>query len=456
MKFWQGKFNEGIDATVAQYISTFSFDKRLYKHDIMGSIAHCTMLGNQGLIDGEEVAQLQKALTGIFYDITAGKIVLENAGNIFDFLDKEICERVGSMGEKINIGRCKTDRAELAMRMYVSETIDDILFALKTSCQTIISLADNNLSTAIPTFILGAKGQPSSLAHIIMSYAERFVRDIERLLSTKERTLVMPLYSQYGTGTRLPIDKKKVAELLKFKTISANTYDAISDNDYSEEFLANCAIVFKHLIAICNEIIKWTDKEFGFAKTDGNFNVDSPIVPQTDIQSVLQAIKSKAKKGLTLATSSMYNTDSTFSRGAYETIETVFEVESIIKNCLNMFATILPSFTFDEQAMLKQVNAGFTTAYDCVEYLISKGVTESDAYAITGKICEYCVENMKRLDTINLDTYKEFSDVFENDILLNMRPKTAIRLRKHDGEPSDVSVRAEIRNMVRKLNKLLP
>ena len=457
MKFWQGKFNEGMDATVAQFISTFSFDKRLYKHDIMGSIAHCTMLGEQELIDSDEVTILQKALTGIFYDITSGKIALDEASDVFSFIDAEICERVGETGEKINIGRCKTDRAELAVRMYLGELIDDINKALKDLCENVISVSEKNLNTVITTNVFGTKGQPSTLAHVLMSYAERFVRDIERLLGAKERVMVMPLYSQYGTGTRLPINKKKVAELLKFKTISANTYDAINDTDYATEFLSACAIVCKHVVTACNEISRWTDKDCGYAKTDGSFNVDSPVVPQTDIQSVLQTIKAKAKKCTTIAISPLLTDDSTsFDRGIYETVEIVFEVESLLKNCLNMFTAILPSFTFDEQAMIKAINSNFSTAYDCVEYLIAKGVSESEAYEITGKICEYCVENSKRLDTINLDTYITFSDLFDKDVVLDMRPKNAVRLRKHEGEPSDVSVRAEIRTMVKKLNKLLP
>lgn len=444
MKFWQGNFNEGLDEKVLQFLSSFSFDKRLYKHDIMGSIAHCTMLGEQGLINENEVAALQKALTGIFYDITTGKLTLSEANTVYEFLDNELISRVGEMGEKLNIGRALPDRIELTTRMYVSELIDDVSSDIKELALALIELSNKNLNTVLPIKAFGCKGQPTSLAHVMMSYCERFIRDIERLRDGKSRALTMPLYSQYGTGTRLNINKKKVAELLKFKAVAPNSYDAINDTDYITELLCCCGIVAKHMTALCDELIKLTAD--GLVKTDGSFNVDSPVVPQTDVQAVLTTIKAKAQKCICMSASALQN--------LIASTEMVFETEALIKNCAHMLAAIIPSFYIDEQAMLKAVNSGYTTAYDCVEYLISKGIERATAYAITGKLCEYCAENSKRLDTIPLDVYREFSEAFDKDIILVMRPKNAVRMRKHEGEPSDVAVRAEIRNAVKKLSKI--
>ncbi len=456
MKFWQGKFNEGLDTAVCQFISTFSYDKRLYKHDVMGSIAHVTMLAEEGIIDEREAKTIQKTITQIFYDVTSGKLPLENANNVYEFIDLELNKRLGPIAEKASIGRTNTDRAALNTRMYVIELTDDVAATLKGLIEVLVQVAENYELTVVPSSYRGTKSQPTTLAHSIMAFAEMFLRDVERLLTLKKSSSVMPLYSCYGTGLRLPVNRKRVAELLGFKTVSANSADAIVDIDYVYEFINDANLIMKHVTALCNTLGEW--QKAAYYNCDGSFNVDSLVTPQCDVPAVFETLKTKASRCQALY-NALYEIDpkSLSYNGALDAVaEIIFEAESYVKNSTSILIAYVASLQFDEQAMLKAATIGYTTALDCVDYLIMRGASKSDAYTLTGKVCEFCAENNKRLDTLDLDAYQAISPLFEVDIVSAMRLKNATRLRKNDGEPGDVAVRSEIRTLQRKLAKLFP
>lgn len=457
MKYWQGKFNEGLDRTAEQFISTFAFDKRLYKHDIMGSIAHCTMLGEQNIISEEETKVIQQALTQIFYDITTGKLVPEGAVDIYDFLDSELGARIGNIADKLNIARSKYDRAALDRRMYVSQLCGDINESLKKLIEKIRETSNNYIAVIMPSQANFVKASPTTLAHTLMAYAERFMRDIVRMKETAKTAAVMPLYSGYGTGVAYKVDRRRVAQLLKFSSVTQNSLDAVTDNDFICEFLSSAALISKHVSSLCTLLMDWCTKEVPFARLDKSVNTDSKIVPSSVEPSVLETLKIKADKCTSLClTSAAYCPGAYYTEADYAVIEPVFEAESLIKNCLEILTAVLSSFFFDEQAMLKAATAGFTTALDCVEYLVKKGENRNAAYEIVGKLCQYCAENNKRLDTITVDVYKTYSPLFEKDVIYVARAKSVARLRKNEGEPGEVAVRAEMRSIDRRLNKLFP
>lgn len=458
MKFWQGKFNEGLDENIKQFVSTFSYDKRLYKHDIMGSIAHCTMLCEQGILSEKETKQIRNALTQVFYDITSGALQLENARDIFEFLDGVMVTRIGNVADKLNIARSKSDRAALTLRMYVNELCGELNDSLKSLIESVIEISRNNLTTVMPGSYRFTKGQPTTLAHTLMAFAEMFTRDIVRYNEIKKHALVMPLYSMYGTGTRFAVNRRRVAELLKFPSVTQNSLDALTDTDYVSEFIGATAITAKHISTVCNTFIKWSAKEYGFIQTNDSITFDSEATPTAAEPVVLETIKARLSRCITMpALLSELNENSLDYCGiVHEFADTVFETENNIKSALGMLNAILPSFAFDSQAMLKAATNDYTVAHDCLDYLLLKGAPQSEALETVGKLCEYCYENNKRLDTITLDVYKEFSPLFEQDIISAMRLKNATRLRKHEGEPSDVAVRAEIRAMDRKLHRLFP
>lgn len=454
MKFWQGKFNEGQSPEITRYLSTYSFDKRLYKHDVMGSIAHCTMLGEQGIISPEEATILRNALTQIFYDVTSGKLIAENAMSVFDFIDGALSEKVGEIGKKINIARTPADRFALDMKMYAAETYNEIAGSLKALVETLTTTAEKHYSTIMPSYYNNAKGQPTTLAHTLIAFAEPFVRDTERLLDAKKRTAIMPLYSAYGTGVKYNVNRKRVAELLKLSAVSSNSLDAITDTDYIAEFVSIVSMIASHVVKVSNAYIDWNKN--GFLLPDTSVNVDSVLVPSVNVPTVFETLKTHAAKAVNIA--SEFNavaSDSVYySQSVYECSETFFNAETIIRSCIDTLISILPAYNYDDQAMLKTATADFTVAKDCVDYLIDKGSEIDDAYDTVGKLCEYCAAVGKRLDTIDYEIYAGASSLFDADIISAMRVKNATRLRKHDGEPGEVAVRAEIRNMQRKLKKL--
>lgn len=454
MKFWQGKFNEGQSPEITRYLATYTFDKRLYKHDVMGSIAHCTMLGEQGIISPEEATILRNALTQIFYDVTAGKLVAENATSVFDFIDGALSEKVGEIGKKINIARTQADRFALDMRMYAAETYNEISCSLKTLVETLTAVAEKHYSTIMPSYYSNTKGQPTTLAHALIAFAESFGRDVERLFDAKKRAAVMPLYSACGTGVRYNVNRKRVAELLKLSAVSQNSLDAITDTDYIGEFISIVSAIASHVAKVCNAFIDWNRNSF--LLPDVSVNTDSTLVPSVNIPSVFDTLTARAAKAVNLVTefNSIVSNSIYYSQSVYECAETFFNAEIIIRSCIDTLISILPAYNYDEQTMLKAATSDFTVAKDCVDYLIDKGADINDAYDTVGKLCEYCAAVGKRLDTIDYEIYAGASSLFDADIISAMRVKNATRLRKHDGEPGEVAVRAEVRNMQRKLKKL--
>lgn len=454
MKFWQGKFNEGQSPEITRYLATYTFDKRLYKHDVMGSIAHCTMLGEQGIISPEEATILRNALTQIFYDVTACKLVAENTTSVFDFIDSALSEKVGEIGKKINIARTPADRFALDMRMYAAETYSEIADSLKTLIETLTATAEKHYSTIMPSYYNNTKGQPTTLAHTIIAFTEPFVRDTERLFDAKKRTAIMPLYSAYGTGVRYNVNRKRVAELLKLSAVSQNSLDAITNTDYIGEFVSIVSAIATHVAKVSNTYIDWNKN--GFLLPDASVNIDSALVPSVNVPTIFETLKTRAAKAVNIASefNAIASDSLYYSQSVYECAEMFFNAETIIRSCINTLISILPAYNYDEQTMLKTATSDFTVAKDCVDYLIDKGAEIDDAYDTVGKLCKYCAAVGKRLDTIDYEIYAGASSLFDADIISAMRLKNATRLRKHDGEPGESAVRAEIRNIQRKLKKL--
>ena len=450
MNFW----NEN---ETAKTTSGFPFDKRLFKHDIMGSIAHCTMMSEQEILSEKDAKTIQKALTELFYDITSEKVSLAGVLDIFSFIDDELVNRVGVIAKKINIARTIDDRIALDGRLFIRDTAVGAKQLIKNLINAIIVVAENNLNTVMPICYHGEQGQPTTAGHTLMAFVEGLVRDIERFDAVYRRANVMPLYSAYGTGLRLPIDRKRVAELLKFDGVTQNSLDALSNNDYIYEFLLACNLTVKHVSALANSISTWIGAK-GFATVDSKFTSQSPCSYTALYSEKLAELKNKANAFSSL----IYKANSIDcgciapSRKNYEIVSTIFEAQNTLIFSVTDITEIVSTLIFNDAETLKCATSKYSTAVDCVDYLISKGADKADAYEIVGKLCAYCNENGKRLDTITLDVYNEFSELFSEDVISAMRVKNATRLRKHEGEPSDVSVRAEIRTVQRKLSKLVP
>ena len=264
MKLWYGRFRDEVNKAADSFNSSLSFDKRLYRCDITGSIAHCTMLGECGIISKDDAKKITDALKGILSDIDEGKLEIENAEDIHSFVENELVSRIGSVGKKLHTGRSRNDQVALDIRMYLRDASRDIISLLRKFALTLTETAEKNLRTVMPAFTHLQKAQPTTLAHHLAAYAEMLCRDISRFEEAEKRINVMPLGSGACTSTSYPINRARVAELLDFPAITANSMDAVSDRDFALDFIYACSVAMMHLSRFSEEIIIWSSDDYKY------------------------------------------------------------------------------------------------------------------------------------------------------------------------------------------------
>lgn len=459
MKMWSGRFKNDIDSRADAFNASLPFDKRLYKHDIMGSIAHCTMLGECGIIPQNEAETICAALSDIFFDIKNGKLAVCDAEDIHMFVEEKLTARVGDVGKKLHTARSRNDQVALDLRLYLRDSVDEINLLLRDLIKTIVDLAEQHTETIIPAYTHMQKAQPTTLAHHLMAYAEMFLRDAERFLDTRKRINIMPLGSGACTGTTFPINRKRVAELLDFDDVTHNALDGVSDRDYAIEYLTDVATVMMHLSRFNEEIIYWASDEFGYIGLDDRFSTGSSIMPQKKNPDMSELIRGKTgrcygnlmrlltvMKGLPLA----YNKD------MQEDKEAVFDAEDTVKACLEIFTAMLPTLRFHTDALEIGAQGGFTAATDCADYLVRKGMPFREAHAVIGGLVLYCTEYGKDLSTLSLEEFKNYSTLFEADILNCVKIKNVVYARKIVGAPAPKAVSNEIKRIRKLLPRMFP
>ena len=293
MKMWSGRFQSALNEQADAFNRSLPIDKRLYKHDIMGSIAHATMLGECGIISAEEADSICRTLSDIFYDIRNGKLRIADAEDIHMFVEEELTNRLGQVGKKLHTGRSRNDQVALDIRLYMRDAVSDITDLLKTLIGTLCDLADKHTETYMPAYTHMQKAQPTTLAHHLTAYCEMFLRDIQRLSDCRKRINVMPLGSGACTTTSYPIDRNRVAQLLEFPAVTQNSLDGVSDRDFAVEFIAACSLIMAHLSRFNEELIYWATDEFGFVTLSDAFSTGSSIMPQKKNPDMSELIRGK-------------------------------------------------------------------------------------------------------------------------------------------------------------------
>lgn len=448
MKLWSGRFKNALDKKADAFNSSLSVDKRLYKHDIMGSIAHCTMLGECGIIDANDASNICKTLSDIFYDIKNGKLPIEDAEDIHTFVEAELTRRIGDMGKKLHTARSRNDQVALDIRLYLRDGIEDIVKLLCKLLSQLVKLANEHLDTIIPAYTHMQKAQPSTLAHYFMAYAEMFMRDADRFKDCNTRINVMPLGSCACTSTSYPIDRKSVASRLGFNKISDNSLDAVSDRDFIIEFLSATAITMMHLSRFNEEIIYWATDEFGYIELSDRFSTGSSIMPQKKNPDMCELIRGKTGRcygNLIAMLTTMKALPLSYNKDMQEDKEVLFDSEDTLRLCLEIFTEMLPTLSYKKQNLFSSALGGFTAATECADYLVKKGVPFRDAHGIIGRLVLYASDQKKRLDELSLNEYKNFSLLFESDIKTVVDPRNAVESRKACGAPSKKAVKNEIR-----------
>ncbi len=458
-KLWGGRFSKSTDTKTDHFHSSISFDKRMYKQDIMGSIAHSKMLGKQNIISKEDSELIQKTLLEILKDIEDGKIVFqEKAEDIHMNIETILIQRIGDVGKRLHTGRSRNDQVALDIRMYLKEEITNIKSLIKDLQTTLLEIANENIDTIMPGYTHLQKAQPVTLAHHFLAYFEMFKRDYERLNDCYKRTNVMPLGAGALASTTYDLDRNFVANELGFDEITLNSIDAVSDRDFCIELASDLSILMMHLSRFCEEIILWSTNEFQFIELDDAYSTGSSIMPQKKNPDMAELIRGKTgrvygslislltfMKGLPLA----YNKD------MQEDKEAIFNSVDTVKMCLPVFTSMIKTMNINKENLYKATKGGFTNATDAADWLVKKGVPFRDAHSIVGKLVAHCLTENKSLEDMTLDEFKAISDVFDKSIYEAIDIKKCVQARNVYGGPSNQCTTKAIETNQKYLNSLL-
>lgn len=453
MKLWYGRFQSNVNEAADSFNSSLSFDKRLYACDIAGSKAHCTMLGECNIIPDEDAKLIVKTLDEILNDINNGKCEIKDAEDIHSFVESELVSRIGAIGKKLHTGRSRNDQVALDIRLYLRDAADDIVALLKQFASTLTDIAENNLNTVMPAFTHLQKAQPTTLAHHMAAYAEMLLRDISRFEETKTRINVMPLGSGACTSTPYPINRQRVAELLNFPVITANSMDAVSDRDFVLDFLYSASVAMMHLSRLSEEIIIWSSDDYKYIELSDGYSTGSSIMPQKKNPDMNELIRGKTGRvygDLMSLLTVMKGIPLAYDKDMQEDKECVFDAYDTLKASLIVINGLMKEAKFNVTRLRECTDGGFTSATECADYLVGKGVPFRDAHAIVGRLVIYCIENGKTMQSLTLDEYKKFGD-FDEGIYEAIKAETAITRRTAPGAPSPDSMKAEIKQLRKQL-----
>lgn len=453
MKLWYGRFQSNVNEAADSFNSSLSFDKRLYACDIAGSKAHCTMLGECNIIPDEDAKLIVKTLDEILNDINNGKCEIKDAEDIHSFVENELVSRIGAIGKKLHTGRSRNDQVALDIRLYLRDAADDIVALLKQFASTLTDIAENNLNTVMPAFTHLQKAQPTTLAHHMAAYAEMLLRDISRFEETKTRINVMPLGSGACTSTPYPINRQRVAELLNFPVITANSMDAVSDRDFVLDFLYSASVAMMHLSRLSEEIIIWSSDDYKYIELSDGYSTGSSIMPQKKNPDMNELIRGKTGRvygDLMSLLTVMKGIPLAYDKDMQEDKECVFDAYDTLKASLIVINGLMKEAKFNVTRLRECTDGGFTSATECADYLVGKGVPFRDAHAIVGRLVIYCIENGKTMQSLTLDEYKKFGD-FDEGIYEAIKAETAIMRRTAPGAPSLDSMKAEIKQLRKQL-----
>jgi argininosuccinate lyase len=458
MKLWSGRFERETDELADEFNSSLPFDKKLYRQDIEGSIAHCKMLGACGIIPDQDADRIAGALQGILEDIESGKLEIGGAEDIHTFVETELIKRIGDVGKKLHTARSRNDQVATDLRMYMKGSVSEICSLLQGLIERLLKIARENADTIMPGFTHLQKAQPITLAHHLAAYCEMFLRDIERFTDCKKRIDVMPLGSCALAATTHPIDRKMTAALLSFGQISNNSLDAVSDRDFAIEFLFCCCMVSMHLSRLCEEFILWSTEEFSFINIDDAFATGSSIMPQKKNPDMAELIRGKTGRvygNLLSLLTMMKALPLAYNKDMQEDKNAVFNSEETIKKCLKVMAAMLPAITFNRRRMRAAAKEGYTVATDVADYLVKKGMPFRKAHEVTGTLVLYCSKKGIALDKLTIDEFKSFSKLFEKDILDTIKLENAVKNRSVHGGPAKKEVKRQLSDISKRLNQVM-
>jgi len=448
MKLWGGRFTAATDGFTDHFHSSISFDSRMYKQDILGSVAHAKMIGKQGIIPQADADLIVKTLHEIMTAVQCGEVQFdEKAEDIHMNIETLLIARIGEVGKRLHTGRSRNDQVALDIRMYLRDEITNIQDLAAALIDALLTIAEAHVDTILPGYTHLQRAQPVNLAHHMLAYVEMLSRDIDRLADTRKRVNVMPLGSGALAATTYPLDRAFVCRELGFDSITRNSLDGVSDRDFCIELLSALSILMMHLSRFCEELILWSSFEFRFVEMSDAYATGSSIMPQKKNPDMAELIRGKTgrvygdlmgiltvMKGLPLA----YNKD------MQEDKEGVFDAIDTVKMCLPVFTAMVSTMTVRKENMRDAAKGGFINATDAADWLVKQGVAFRDAHEILGRLVLFCIQNEKALDELTLEEYRAISPVFNEEVYEAISLETCVGTRMVEGGPAPERVRAVI------------
>ncbi len=448
-QLWGGRFTKATDRQVYEFNASINFDKRLYKQDIRGSIAHVRMLSKQGILTAREEELLLSGLMQIENDIEHETIrITPEYEDIHSFVEAVLTQRIGEAGKKLHTGRSRNDQVALDMRLYIRDEIIAVDSLLRTLLDVILQIMKENVHTYMPGFTHLQKAQPVTLAHHMGAYFEMFRRDRERLADAARRMNYCPLGSGALAGTTYPLDRAYTASLLGFYAPTRNSMDSVSDRDYLIEFLSDLSMIMMHLSRSCEEIITWNTNEYRFVEIDDSYSTGSSIMPQKKNPDIAELVRGKTGRvygALMQLLTVMKSLPLAYNKDMQEDKEMAFDAVDTVRSCLVLYTGMLSTMGFRKDVMEASAKNGFTNATDAADYLVNRGVPFRDAHSIVGRLVLTCIEKDCSLDELTLEELRRESPVFGEDIYEAISMKTCVEKRNTAGAPGPVAMEDEIR-----------
>ena len=454
-KMWAGR-TDGITNKLADdFNSSISFDSRMFRQDIEGSMAHAAMLGATGIIEKQEAEQIIDALCDILEDIKSGKLAISNdAEDIHMFVEEVLTARIGDVGKKLHTARSRNDQVALDFRLYLRDETDIIAEKLKGLAGIITEKAEEYKTCVMPGYTHLQRAQPITFAHHLLAYSMMLLRDLERLSGCKKRMNISPIGSCALAGTTYKTDRRFEAEKLGFADICQNSIDGVSDRDFAVEFLSCIALIMMHLSRFSEEIILWSSWEFKFVELSDSFTTGSSIMPQKKNPDMAELVRGKTGRvygDLMALLTTLKGLPLAYNKDMQEDKECVFDASDTVKACLDVFSGMLSEMTANTENMANAAKTGFINATDLADYIVGKGLPFRTAYKISGEIVAYCIKNGFVLENLSLEIYKKYGDFFESDVFSAIDLDNCVKRRISEGGTGINSVENQIKWVKEKL-----
>ncbi len=448
-KLWDGRFAKPTSPLLDDFQSSIPFDCRLLACDLKGSIAHATMLGEQGILAPLDSNAIVQGLQAMLAEAQAGTLAVDMAAeDVHMFAETELTRRIGEAGKRLHTGRSRNDQVALDVRMYAKEACLTVDGLLRELLALLAKRAGEHTRTVMPGYTHLQKAQPVTLGFHLMAYFQMFKRDVTRFRQAYDEADVMPLGSGALAGTTYPLTRERVAELLGFSDVTDNAMDGVSDRDFLLSFLCAAAACMMHLRRFCEELILWSTHELGTAVMDDAFSSGSSIMPQKKNPDACELTRGKTGRvygDLLALLTVMKGLPLSYNKDMQEDKEAFFDAYDTLCKCLGTFTPMLQATVFNAAAMEKSAAQGFTNATDLADYLVGKGLPFRDAHHVSGALVAKCLRESRELGSLSLDELREASPAFESDVYEAISLTACVQRRSLRGGPAPQAVEQSLR-----------